>query len=51
MNLVEHIRTFIGVPPVGFEYLEYAFGGLFFLLLINMVTDLFRVIAGFMRLR
>lgn len=51
MSLVEYIRQFIGIAPVGYEWLEYAFTGIAFLLIFRFLTDLFRSVASWLNLR
>jgi hypothetical protein len=49
--IFEYLQQFIGVPPVGYEWLEYAFSGVFFLLIFQFLTDLFRNVASWLNLR
>lgn len=44
--MMDLVRSFIGVPPEGYEWLEYAFNGIFFLLLFRFVSDLFRAVSA-----
>jgi hypothetical protein len=49
--MVDTLRSFVGMPPVGFEYLEY-FGVLIvFLLLFRFVADLFRTLANLFKIK
>lgn len=45
--MVQMLRDMIGLPPVGFEWLEYVFAGVLFLTIFQIVTDLFRSMGKF----
>lgn len=49
--IFDYLRQFIGIPPEGYEWLEYAFGGVFFLLIFRFIGDLFSNVARFLNLR
>ena len=35
------IRSMVGIPPVGFEWIEYAIGASFFIILFALVASVF----------
>lgn len=41
-SIVDIIRSFVGTPPFGYEWLEYGVAVIFLLFLLQFVTDLFR---------
>ena len=41
------IRNMVGIPPKGFEFIEYAVGAAFFIILIALVASVF---VGFSKL-
>lgn len=46
--IIEYIRSFVGIPPVGLEYLEYVGAVCFFLLLFKVLINMFASLAKFM---
>ena len=48
--ILEELRSLIGVPPAGLEFLEYLYTGLFALMLvqscISLISGLFRKFGG-----
>lgn len=40
-HLTSAIRSMVGVPPVGFEWVEYAVGASFFIILFALVASVF----------
>lgn len=51
MSFTDYLRQFIGMPPIGYEWLEYAFVGVSFLLIFRFLGDLFRTVASWLNLR
>lgn len=43
--MIDTLRTFVGYPPVGFEYVEYIIVSCIFLILFSFVTNFFNVWA------
>lgn len=49
--MIETLRSFVGLPPIGFEYLEY-FGVLIvFLLVFRFATDTIRALANLFKIK
>ncbi len=50
LDLVSEIRSLIGAPPAGFEFLEYVFLGFLLVFLVctafNILASIFRWIGG-----
>lgn len=44
--LLSIIQSWLGPAPIGYEALEYFFTGIFFLLLMRFVIDIFRLIRS-----
>lgn len=48
--ILEELRALIGAPPVGYEFLEYLFVGLFCLMIvqscISFISSLIRKFSG-----
>ena len=49
--MLETLRTFVGSPPVGFEYLEYFGALIMFLLLYRFVADTIRTLANLFKIK
>lgn len=51
MSLITEIQSLIGVPPTGYEFLEYLLVGVFLLFLVSaavsIVSAIFKWIGGF----
>ncbi len=49
-TLIADLRVFLGVPPTGFEWLEYVIAAVFLLIIvqscITFVSGLFRLFGG-----
>ena len=49
--MIETLRQFVGMPPVGFEYLEYFGVLLVFLLVFRFATDMIRTLASLFKIK